>query len=90
ALYLIYKEALHNAVKHAKGATEVCIRLNRIGMAVWLEVRDNGTRQLQVQTGKGMGNGLRNMKARADSVGGVVMYHADEVGFGVVATLPIG
>src|SRR6476661_1100320 len=86
ALYLIYKEALHNAVKHAKGATEVCIRLHRIGMALWLEVRDNGPAVVEESQGsRGLGgNGLRNMQARAESVGGTVLYNSDGAGFGVV------
>ncbi|WP_345236625.1 sensor histidine kinase, partial [Hymenobacter saemangeumensis] len=90
ALYLIYKEALHNAVKHAKGATEVCIRLARNGQKLRLEVRDNGGSVRESLASKGLGgNGLRNMQDRARAVGGSVAYDYQGAGFGIAALLPL-
>lgn len=68
ALYLVIKEALHNAVKHA-GATEV-----RLGLAVEqsrlrLTVADDGRGFVPEQTAPG-GNGLSNMRQRTERIGG--------------------
>jgi len=67
----IFKEALHNVVKHAN-ATEVQIRVSRSGG--WFEffVKDNG---------RGMdgrrrfsGNGMKNMRRRAEEMGGQIEF----------------
>jgi signal transduction histidine kinase len=89
ALYLIYKEALHNAVKHAHRATLVTIRLGKKGSTLQLSVHDNGTGVAAPVVTSG-GNGLRNMQARAQALGGRVVYDSARPGFGVMATLPLG
>jgi signal transduction histidine kinase len=84
-LYLIYKEALHNVVKHAR-ATQVTVRLSHSPAGLRLAVSDNG--QGPSGAPRPAGNGLRNMQARAQAVGGRVQYEALAPGFGVVVELP--
>ncbi len=71
-LYLIYKEALHNVVKHAQ-ATQVSVTLTVAAAALTLHVTDNG-RGYDGAPRPG-GQGLRNMQARAQTVGGTVRYY---------------
>jgi signal transduction histidine kinase/streptogramin lyase len=67
-LYLLTKEAITNAVRHAHGATELHVALRREGRRLTLTVIDDG--QLgRVGTG---GLGLRSMQQRAAAVGGVL------------------
>ncbi len=89
ALYLIYKEALHNLVKHAR-ATEATIRLALTGHALELTVDDDGPGT----PGPGLPqhHGLDNMRRRAQERGGRVAYEPNPVGAGwrVRLTLPLG
>jgi signal transduction histidine kinase len=85
-LYLIYKEALHNVVKHAQ-ATLVTVRLRHENGQVVLLVQDDG--RGYTGTGRPGGQGLRNMQARAEAVGGTVNYEPQNPGFGVVVRLPL-
>ncbi|MEO8067048.1 MAG: ATP-binding protein [Flavobacteriales bacterium] len=64
-LYLIFKEAVNNAAKHAR-ATTVDARLSWEKPILRLEVSDNGTGlgPASDESGHG-GNGLRNMRERA-------------------------
>ena len=86
ALYYIYKEALHNVVKHAY-AQQVRVRLRRAGRLLELEVQDDG-RGLppHVRTG---GQGLANMRMRAAAVGGSVALKSAGAGTEVVVRLPL-
>jgi signal transduction histidine kinase/ligand-binding sensor domain-containing protein len=77
-LFLAYKEALHNAVKHA-GATEVRIAIAFEAEMLELLVEDNGRGfGLNDGTNKGPrehgrtagGNGLENMNRRVREIGG--------------------
>ena len=86
ALHLIYKEALHNAVKHTHGATEVGIRLTRTSRTLHLQVQDDALTASAEH--KATGHGLRNMSARALAVGGSVAF-STRTGFGVMVTLPV-
>jgi signal transduction histidine kinase len=63
----VFKEALHNVVKHAQ-ATEVHIRLSHSGGGFELCVQDNG--QGFADSGNFPGNGLKNMRRRAADMGG--------------------
>lgn len=65
-LYYIFKEAIHNISKHS-GATRVEIRIDNRDSAFQMEIADNG-RGFDPADVKG-GNGLRNMKMRADRIG---------------------
>lgn len=66
-VFLIYKEALHNIVKHS-GATSVDIALQESGDLLRLIVADNG-RGFNGEGGPN-GAGLRNMRSRAQALGG--------------------
>lgn len=86
-LYLIYKEALHNVVKHAR-ATTVTVQLAATGAGLALTVADDGRgHDCQLRPG---GHGLANMQARARAVGGTVCYEPLVTGFAVVVTVPLG
>jgi signal transduction histidine kinase len=73
-LFLAFKEAVHNVVKHAE-ATEVHVRLRVTTAELVLSVEDNGkgftvqSPNSEVRNGTG-GNGLPNMQARLAEVGG--------------------
>jgi signal transduction histidine kinase len=76
-LYLIYKESLHNILKHAHGATSVSVNLHQEGSRLVLEIRDNGRPApvaLASDEAPGQrrrsGHGLRNVQLRAAAVGG--------------------
>ncbi|GAB3878574.1 hypothetical protein GCM10028824_40760 [Hymenobacter segetis] len=74
-LYLIYKESLHNVLKHAAGATAVAVRLRYVASSLpqlVLEVQDNAPSPAPTQdgTGRRSGHGLRNMATRAEAMGG--------------------
>jgi len=85
-LYLIYKEALHNVVKHAR-ATTVTVQLAATTAGLTLTVADDG-RGHDGQPRPG-GHGLTNMQARAQAVGGTVHYQSQPTGFAVVVGLPL-
>ncbi|MDO7851982.1 ATP-binding protein [Hymenobacter convexus] len=86
SLYLIYKEALHNVVKHAHTATRVTVRLSQEGSQLCLSVRDDAPGP--APTARAGGHGLANMRQRAEAVGGALHFVAEATGFGVVACLP--
>lgn len=74
ALFHIAQEALNNAGKHSR-ATAVAIRLHTTSEGLMLEVEDNGIGFEQAPDGmSGAHHGLRNMRDRARSVGGVLSY----------------
>ena len=73
--YLIYKESLHNVLKHATGATAGAVSLRYVAGSLpqlVLEVRDNGPNTTATQAGPGhhSGHGLRNMATRAEALRG--------------------
>ena len=67
-LYLLAKEAITNAVRHAPGATEIRVGLHRVGRTLTLTVLNDGP----VPAGRpGTGGlGLRSMRQRAEALGG--------------------
>ena len=84
--YLIYKEALHNVVKHAH-ATTVTVQLAAATAGLILTVADDG-RGHDGRPRPG-GRGLVNMQARARAVGGTVRYEPLPTGFAVVVAVPL-
>ena len=77
-VFLAFKEALHNAVKHS-GASEVLIRLVVKEAAFELAVEDNGrgfaagekAKETPLAQGRvASGNGLENMRRRLAAIGG--------------------
>jgi signal transduction histidine kinase len=67
-VFLAAKEAVTNVVRHAQ-ASEVLIRLRLAPDSFALEIQDNG-RGPAAMTGKTTRNGLRNMRARMEDIGG--------------------
>ncbi|MFD2720057.1 ATP-binding protein [Hymenobacter monticola] len=85
-LYLIFKEALHNVVKHAHGATQVTVQVSASGGQLCLRVRDDAPGP--APTARPGGHGLANMRRRAEDAGGALHFVAEAKGFGLVACLP--
>jgi len=73
-LYLILKEAVNTAARHA-GASTLTVRFDKSGGRLRAVVRDDGRgfdpAQAPDPANRG-GNGLRNMRERAESLGGSV------------------
>lgn len=86
ALLRIFREALTNVVKHA-GAKEVRARLVVGAKSLSLEVCDDGEGARQV-AGLDTGRGLRNMRARAEELGGQFQM-SRERGTRVAVELPL-
>ncbi|MBH8560251.1 sensor histidine kinase [Hymenobacter negativus] len=94
-LYLIYKESLHNVLKHAAGATAVAVRLRYVARSLpqlVLEVHDNapGPASASTRPEQGTGHGLRNMATRAEAMGGAATAGpATGGGFRVQVAVPL-
>jgi signal transduction histidine kinase/streptogramin lyase len=73
-LYLIFKEAITNIAKHS-AATDVLIRITQSGSGMTLVIEDNGAGLQAVPDGSG--HGLKNMKMRAERIGGELNFHTD-------------
>ena len=86
--YLIFKEALHNVIKHAH-ARHVAIALTLQQGRLVLLIEDDGR---PVATGghvRASGHGLRNIGARAEAAGGEARCEARaEGGFRVRVSVP--
>ncbi|MBN8820494.1 MULTISPECIES: histidine kinase [unclassified Spirosoma] len=88
--FLIYKEALTNIAKYAS-ASQVWVRLQRHGQTLILTIQDDGagfnTRQIVGRNLLG-GNGIKNMHARAEKLGGTLTIQSVP-GLGSTLTLQI-
>jgi len=71
ALFLVFKEALNNIIKHAQ-ATNVWIKLRIDGRRILLSIRDDGRGFDPHAAESSRGNGLPNMKTRLERAGGEV------------------
>ena len=70
-LYLLFKEAITNAVRHAASATEIRVSLVRANGVLELEIVDDGPYQAPAAGApRPSGLGLRNMAQRAHAIGG--------------------
>ena len=67
-LFLAVKEAIGNAAKHS-GATELFLRIHRLGEDVLVQVEDNG-RGFEPKNANPERNGLSNMQQRMHEIGG--------------------
>jgi len=72
-LYLIYKEALHNAIKYAE-CNKISVSLSQSDHEIELMVNDNGKGFDLNEAGEG--NGLTNMKRRAEEIRGMLNLHS--------------
>jgi signal transduction histidine kinase len=76
-LYLAFKEAVSNALKHAR-ATEIRVTIATEGHSLLLDVADDG--RGMVHPGDPTGNGLANVCERLRQVGGRVEWLPRETG----------
>lgn len=98
-IYLIFKECVNNLVKHS-GASEAEISVRLENENLIIEVRDNGrgfdVAQKSNGGGNGFGgNGLRNMKKRAEKCGGEFRVNSQTgdgatAGTSVFLEIPVG
>jgi signal transduction histidine kinase len=86
ALLRIFREALTNVVKHA-AAKEVRVRLTVSAKGLSLEVSDDGEGG-GAAGGLDTGRGLRNMRARAEELGGQFRFERSQ-GTRVAVELPL-
>jgi len=84
-IYLVVKEALHNAVQHAL-AREVRLTFEVVGTELRASVADDGC-GINAQSPEG--NGLRNMRERMEAMGGrLTVEPLSEGGTRVMMQLP--
>ena len=96
--YFIYKEALHNVLKHATGTPRVQVKLALEASRLLLEISNEAAPALVPANGhaapahqRRSGHGLRNIGQRAVAVGGIaVCGPLPEGGFCVRVQLPVG
>lgn len=74
-IFLIVKEALTNALKHA-AAREVQLRLNISGRTLKILVQDDGKGFAGEAAADGRRNGLGNMRRRANTIGGKLEWQS--------------
>ncbi len=72
SLFLIFKESVINALKYSEGTT-LCIRFYRSDSCLHMLVEDDGKGFSHISE---VGNGLGNMKTRAENAGGEVAINS--------------
>ncbi|MGN6421314.1 MAG: two-component regulator propeller domain-containing protein [Pseudobacter sp.] len=90
-IFLVFKEAVNNIVKYAK-ASKVDITLKRQKNVLLMTITDNGVgfRSNSGQQGTVRGNGLRNMRKRAEAMNGSLqIISAPESGTSVELRIPL-
>ncbi len=87
ALFRIAQEALNNAARHS-GATRVHVHLTQEPERLLLRVQDDG-RGFQPSQAEGRGQGLSNMRQRAEEAGGSLRVFSDAAGACVEASVPL-
>ena len=87
-VYLVFKEAITNAMRHAPEATSLVVRLRREQDSLLLEVLDDGA---TIELGRRHSMGLRNMAKRARELGGQLVTgpRTDGAGFQVWLCVPL-
>ena len=83
-VFLIFKEAINNVLKHSKG-TKVDISLSKERSRCVLRIRDNGQVHQPINTS---GLGLANMRLRAENIGANISVLMED-GFEVVLKFDI-
>lgn len=76
-IYLIFKEAMNNAAKYS-GAKDIQVVFSKEGRQYVMEISDDG-KGFDTNTST-MGNGLRNMKRRAEELGGSLEIESTSAG----------
>jgi signal transduction histidine kinase len=86
-VYLVAKEAVHNAVKHS-GATSLTVALTETKGWLQLAVTDDGRGIADTGASPLGGNGLRSMRTRAEAVGGSLEVATGSRGTSVTMRVP--
>ncbi|MFW0716033.1 tetratricopeptide repeat-containing sensor histidine kinase [Pedobacter sp. N23S346] len=86
-LFLTVKEGLHNIVKHAQ-ATSVTLKVTITNTKqLILHLADNGKGMTDKREEMVLGNGLRNMKANMQTIGGTIIWlNNPSGGMGITVT----
>ncbi len=77
-LYLVTRESLNNALKHAK-ATKISLVVESGLKAICFTVSDNG-KGLPANVPRPGNNGITNMKRRMQEIGGTIEWMSDKTG----------
>ena len=93
-IYLIYKESLHNILKHAAGVTAVVVRVRLEAGSITqlvLEIVDNGTGPAPKPAGHAhpSGHGLQHIQTRVQALGGAATSGGEAGGFRVCVVVPL-
>ena len=87
-IYLIYKEAINNVYKYS-GATTVTVSTKKDANNLMLSITDNG-KGFGAEEKTKNGNGLTNMKNRAEEIRGVLLIKSITAeGTQVLLKLPV-
>ncbi len=86
ALYLIFKEAVNNALKYAS-PHHINVMISKKQNQIELKIADDGSGFDVLSANKG--NGLENMQNRAKELGGKTKIISSEKGTTVLCTLPL-
>ncbi|MBX3239892.1 MAG: sensor histidine kinase [Chitinophagaceae bacterium] len=87
ALYLVFKEAVNNAVKYS-AATEIKVSIEQTDRQMLMQITDNGSGFDDRMQKKG--NGLKNMQNRATELKGSTTIHSvAEEGTTVTMSIPL-
>jgi signal transduction histidine kinase len=86
ALYLIFKEAVNNALKYA-APQNIHVAVSKTPNSIELKIADDG-QGFNLSSAK-KGNGLLNMQNRAKELGGKTEISSSEKGTIVICTLPV-
>ena len=83
-IYLILKEAINNAAKHSN-CSLLKITLHNANAKIYAKIKDNG-QGISSSSIKMAGNGLQNMRQRAEEMGGILEIYS-EPGHGTTVDL---
>jgi len=86
-IFLIVKEALTNALKHA-GAREILVQAKVSNHTLEILVQDDGTGFDPASLAEGQRNGVRNMRRRAETIGGKLGWQSTP-GHGTTVTFSV-
>lgn len=86
SVFLIVKEAIHNTVKHS-GAGNVLIRIFLEESCLCIYIQDDG-KGSSISNNNG-GDGMKNMKGRAELLGGTFTVIQSSKGFAVQVMVPL-
>ncbi|MBI5470727.1 MAG: hypothetical protein HY961_00135 [Ignavibacteriae bacterium] len=85
-IFLVVKESFTNILKHSC-ASEVTVSIRLHDARLHVEVRDNG-KGTALRMESGLGNGIRNMRQRIESVGGTLAF-SSSVGNGTAVKVEV-